>query len=120
MLRISNRKLVIFSIRDDKQEAHDLGVGSLICMHGIPVPLFGYCRVPCRFYFHAVLLFYNSLFLSLLYHIQYHDMLQWGVQSIAAFGLSEKHKFYHIILGLYGQEALPLPELPPLQPVKNR
>ncbi|WP_164463047.1 hypothetical protein [Chryseobacterium joostei] len=47
-------------------------------------------------------------------------MLQWGVQSIAAFGLSEKHKFYHIILGLYGQEALPLPELPPLQPVKNR
>ncbi|MGE8431214.1 hypothetical protein [Chryseobacterium joostei] len=46
-------------------------------------------------------------------------MLQWGVQSIAAFGLSEKHKFYHIILGLYGQEAQPLPELPPLQPVKK-
>ncbi|PWN63291.1 hypothetical protein [Chryseobacterium oncorhynchi] len=46
-------------------------------------------------------------------------MLQWGVQSIAALGLSEKHKFYHIIVGLYGQEAQPLPELPPLQPVKN-
>ncbi|HCM34042.1 hypothetical protein [Chryseobacterium sp.] len=71
------------------------------------------------FYFHAVQLFYNSLFLSLLYHIQYHDMLQWGVQSIAAFGLSEKHKFYHIILGLYGQEVQPLPELPPLQSVKK-
>ncbi|WP_123910034.1 hypothetical protein [Chryseobacterium sp. G0162] len=48
------------------------------------------------FYFHAILLFYNHLFLSLLYNIKYYDTVQWGVQSIAAFGLLEKHKFYHI------------------------
>ncbi|MGL6127521.1 hypothetical protein [Chryseobacterium artocarpi] len=83
-------------MRDDKLEAHNLGVSSLICMYGIPVPQIGYCRVSCRFYFHAVLLFYNHLFLSLLYNIKYHDTVQWGVQSIAAFELLEKHKFYPI------------------------
>jgi hypothetical protein len=46
-------------------------------------------------------------------------MLQWGVQSIAALGLLEKHKFYHITLCLYGQEVQALSGLPPLQPVKN-
>ncbi|MDN5423222.1 MAG: hypothetical protein L0G39_22190 [Chryseobacterium sp.] len=72
--------------QDDKYEAHDLGVGSLICCTVYQYLYDGYCRVPCRFLFYAVLLFYNYLFLSQLYHIQYHDLLQWSVQSIAAFG----------------------------------
>ncbi|WP_419869845.1 hypothetical protein [Chryseobacterium sp. CT-SW4] len=38
----------------------------------------------------------QSSFLSLLYHIKYHDTVQWSVQSIAALGLLEKHKLYHI------------------------
>jgi hypothetical protein len=73
--------------QDDKYEAHDLGVGSLICCKVYQYPYYRYRRVPCRFYFHAVLLFYNYLFLSLLYNIKYHDTVQWSVQSIAAFGL---------------------------------
>jgi len=71
--------------------------------------------------FHAVLfscrsVFYNHLFLSLLYNIKYHDTVQWGVQSIAAFGLLEKHKFYHIYLACRAGSS---GGLPPLRPVKS-
>jgi hypothetical protein len=48
------------------------------------------------FLFSCCSAFLQSSFLSLLYYIKYHDTVQWGVQSIAALGLLEKHKFYHI------------------------
>ncbi|KFF24414.1 hypothetical protein IW16_18975 [Chryseobacterium vrystaatense] len=36
-------------------------------------------------------------------------MLQWSVQSVAALGLSEKHKFYHkFLFCLVGREVLPM------------
>ncbi|AZB26996.1 hypothetical protein EG339_21605 [Chryseobacterium bernardetii] len=44
------------------------------------------------FLFYAVQPFY--IFSKLLPYIKYHDMIQWSVQSIAAFGHSEKHKFF--------------------------
>ncbi|MGK6344055.1 hypothetical protein ACMGDK_17725 [Chryseobacterium sp. DT-3] len=48
------------------------------------------------FLFSCSSVFYNHPFLSLLYNIKYHDTVQWVVQSIAALGLLEKHKFYHM------------------------
>ncbi|UOU99853.1 hypothetical protein MUU74_07845 [Chryseobacterium daecheongense] len=48
------------------------------------------------FLFSCRSVFYNHLFLSLLYPIKYHDTVQWSVQSIAALG-HKKHKFYYIM-----------------------
>ncbi|MEG0926711.1 MAG: hypothetical protein RSF72_08675 [Chryseobacterium sp.] len=50
---------------------------------------------------HAVLFSCCSSLLQLyfskpLYNIQYHDTVQWSVQSIAAFGLSRDNNFYQI------------------------
>ncbi|MBB6372119.1 hypothetical protein [Chryseobacterium shigense] len=71
---------------------------------------------------HAVLfsccsVFYNHLFLSLLYNIKYHDTVQWGVQLIAALGLFVKTQIlsYYLWLVWAGSSG----GLPPLQPVKS-
>lgn len=42
-----------------------------------------------------------------------------GVYNPLRLRALEKHKFYHITLGLYGQGVQALPGLPPLQLVKN-
>ncbi|SHF71290.1 hypothetical protein [Chryseobacterium vrystaatense] len=49
---------------------------------------------------HAVLFFYNSLFLSPLYNIEYHVCYNGVYNPLRPLRLSEKHKFYYIHFGL--------------------